>query len=129
MQIFRSICNFPPPHSPCVVDNSHDPTTLRLLNLLPQDALQRDGVGGKLADALAELLDGHLVLVEVEAVQWLVLEVMFPGDVEGLGVGGVEFLGDVLGRVVEFFEEVGLCATRQCVSTKTLTGGDRSRKK
>ena len=35
--------------------------------LLLDDVLKGDGISGELADTLAQLLDGHLLLVEVEA--------------------------------------------------------------
>jgi len=79
-----------------------------LLDLLPQNVLKRDGIGRELGDALAQLLDGHLVLVEVEAVEGLVVEVVALRDVERLGVFGVEFLGHFVGRVVEIFQVIGL---------------------
>lgn len=79
-----------------------------LLDLLPQHILKRNSISGELGDALAQLLDGHLVLVEVEAVEGLVVEVVALGDVERLGVFGVEFLGHFVRRGVEVFEEVGL---------------------
>lgn len=37
------------------------------LNLLAQDVLERVGISSELGDTLTELLDCHLVLVEVEA--------------------------------------------------------------
>jgi len=40
---------------------------LSLLELLLEDILEGDGVSSELADTLAELVDGHGVLVEVEA--------------------------------------------------------------
>jgi hypothetical protein len=56
------------------------------LDLLTQDVLERDGVG-EFRDALAELLDGHLVLVEVKAEVGLVVDVALLLNIE---------LGDVL---------------------------------
>lgn len=64
------------------------------LDLALDDILERDGIGGELADTLAQLLDGHLVLVEVEAEQRLVLEVRLLLDVERGGGRGVQLLGD-----------------------------------
>jgi len=48
---------------------------LSLLELLLEDILEGDGVSSELADTLAELVDGHGVLVEVEAEEGLVVEV------------------------------------------------------
>jgi hypothetical protein len=48
---------------------------LCLLELLLEDLLKGDGVSSELADTLAELVDGHGVLVEVEAEETLVVEV------------------------------------------------------
>ncbi len=73
---------------------------LCVLNLRPQDAFERDCVSGELRDPFPQLLDRHLVFVEVEAVQRLVVEVVALGDVEGLGVLGVELLRYFLGGVV-----------------------------
>lgn len=76
--------------------------------LLLEDALEGDGVGSKLADTLAELLDGHLLLVEVEAEGGLVLDVGLALHVAGGSLGGVELLGDSLVAVVELLEQTGL---------------------
>ena len=48
---------------------------LSLLELLLEDILEGDGVSSELADTLAELVNGHGVLVEVEAEEGLVVEV------------------------------------------------------
>lgn len=48
---------------------------LSLLELLLEDILEGDGVSSELADTLAELVDGHGVLVEVEAEEGLVVKV------------------------------------------------------
>ena len=85
-------------------------THLSLLDLLLEDVLEGDGVGGELGDTLAQLLDGHLLLVEVEAEDGLVVDVGLPLDVEAVGVRGIELLGDGLLRVVEVLEKVGLRA-------------------
>jgi hypothetical protein len=77
------------------------------LDLLLDDALEGDGVGGELADALAQLLDGHLVLVEVEAELGLVVDVRLLLEVKAGGAGGVELLGDGLLGVEEVLEQVG----------------------
>lgn len=47
----------------------------RLGELLLEDVLEGHSIGGELADTFAELLDGHLVLVEVEAEVGLVVDV------------------------------------------------------
>jgi hypothetical protein len=56
------------------------------LNLLAKDVLERHGVGCKLGNTLAELLNGHLVLVEVEAEVGLVVNVRLLLEVERAGV-------------------------------------------
>lgn len=48
---------------------------LSLLELLLEDILKGDGVSSELADTLAELVNGHGVLVEVETEEGLVVEV------------------------------------------------------
>ncbi len=48
---------------------------LSILNLLLQDSLESDGVGGKFRNTLSKLLDRHDLLVEVEAEQRLVVDV------------------------------------------------------
>jgi hypothetical protein len=83
-----------------------------LLELGLDDALEGDGVGSELADALAELLDGHLVLVEVEAEHGLAVDVRLLLEIERAGGGGIELLGDGGIRVEEVLEEVGLLARR-----------------
>ena len=65
------------------------------LDLLAQDVLESDGVSSKLGDALTELLDGHLVLVEVEAELSLVVDVGLLLKVELASILGDELLGDV----------------------------------
>jgi hypothetical protein len=83
--------------------------TLRLRRqLLLEDVLEGDGIGSELADTLTELLGGHLVLVEVEAEESLVLDVGLALDVEGRGGGSVELLGDGLVGVQELLKQVGL---------------------
>lgn len=84
------------------------------LDLLLQDVLEGDGVSGELGDTLTQLLDGHGLLVEVEAEESLVVDVGLLGDVEAGGVGGVELLGDGSGGVEEVLEEVGLDHVNLC---------------
>lgn len=81
---------------------------MRLSKLLLEDSLERHSIGSELADALAELVDGHGVLVEVEAEEGLVGDVALLLDVERGSLGGVELLGDGLGGVEEVLKEVGL---------------------
>lgn len=89
--------------------------------LLLEDILEGHGVSGKLANALAQLLNSHLVLVEVESEESLVLEVRLALDVGRGGLRGVELLGDGFGAVHELLEEIGL---REGVSkAKQKTGG------
>jgi hypothetical protein len=91
---------------PCGVSCSHP--CIHLLELFLDDALEGDGIGGELADTLTQLLDGHLVLVEVEAEQGLVGDVRLLLNVQRAGLGSVELLGDGLGGVEEVLEQVGL---------------------
>jgi len=79
-----------------------------LLKLGLDDVLERDSVGGELADTLAELLDGHLVLVEVKAEAGLVVDVALLLDVKSAGAGSIELLGDRVAGVEEVLEKVGL---------------------
>lgn len=79
-----------------------------LLKLRPDDVLQGDSVGGELADALAQLLDGHLVLVEVKAEGRLVVDVRLLLNVKSRSGRSVELLGNRLCRVVELLKEGGL---------------------
>ncbi len=90
-------------------------TALRLLDLLAEDVLESDGISSELGNTLTELLGGHLILVEVEAESSLVVDVGLFLDVERVGVGCIELLGDGVGGVVELLEEVGL----ERVSTKS----------
>lgn len=77
-------------------------------DLLAQDVLQGDGVRGKLGDTLTQLLHGHLLLVEVEAEQRLVVQVGALGDVQLGGRGRVQLLGDGLLGVVQLLQQSGL---------------------
>jgi hypothetical protein len=79
------------------------------LDLLLQDVLEGDSIGGKLGDTLTELLNGHSLLVKLEAEQGLVVEVAALGDIEAGGGGGVKLLGNGILGVVELLEETGLC--------------------
>lgn len=83
--------------------------------LLLENVLEGDGIGGKLADTLAQLLDGHLVLVEVESEEGLVVDVALLLEVQGGGAGGVQLLGDGLGGVEKILEQVGLRRSRMLV--------------
>lgn len=80
------------------------------LNLGLDDILQRDSISSELADTLTELLNSHLVLVEVEAEGGLVVDVGLLLNIESGSTLGVELLGDGLGGVHELLEEVGLLA-------------------
>lgn len=83
------------------------------LDLLAQDILERHSIGSEFRDALAQLLHGHLVLVEVEAELGLVVDVALLLQVERAGLLGDELLGDVVVGVVQLFQEVGLL--KSCV--------------
>lgn len=80
---------------------------LSLLDLLAEDILEGDGVGSELADTLGELVDGHGVLVEVEAEEGLVLEVALLLNLELGDVLGLELLGNGVGAVVELLKKSG----------------------
>lgn len=90
------------------VPNTSSQTNLSLLELLLEDVLEGDSVSSELADTLAELVNGHGVLVEVEAEESLVVEVLLLLNVELGGSGSVELLGDCVLAVVQLLEEVGL---------------------
>ena len=79
-----------------------------LSKLLLDDVLESDGISSELADTLAELLDGHLILVEVEAESRLIVDVGLLLEVKRSGLGGIELLGDGLAGVEEFLKKVGL---------------------
>ena len=64
------------------------------LDLLAQDVLKGDGVGGEFRDTLAELLDGHLILIVVEAELGFVVDVALLLKVELAGILGDELLGN-----------------------------------
>lgn len=83
--------------------------------LLLEDVLEGDGIGGKLADTLAQLLDGHLVLVEVESEEGLVVDVGLLLEIQRRGAGRVQLLGDGLVGVEELLEQVGLNKGRMLV--------------
>lgn len=83
-------------------------TLLNLLQLLLEKVGESDGVSSKLADTLTELLDGHLVLVEVESEEGLILDVCLLGSVRSGGLLGVELGGNSVIGVHEVLEQVGL---------------------
>ncbi|KUI73533.1 hypothetical protein VM1G_11889 [Cytospora mali] len=85
-----------------------DPITSHLCKLALEDVLEGDGVSSELADTLTQLLDGHLVLVEVEAEERLVVDVRLLLEAEGGSSGGVKLLGDGGVGVEEVLEQVGL---------------------
>lgn len=80
---------------------------LSLLDLLPEDALQSNCISSKLANAFSELLNSHLFLVEIEAESRLVVDVGPLGDVQVGGSRGIEFLLNLVGRVVQVLKQVG----------------------
>ena len=79
-----------------------------LSELLLEGVLEGNGVSSELADTLTELLDSHLILVEVESEESLVLDVSLLLEIERRGLGSIELLGDVLGGVEELLEQVRL---------------------
>lgn len=90
--------------------SSHRQTTQMhlCLDLLPKDVLESLGVSGELADTLAELVDGHCNLVEVETEEALVVEVALLLNVEAGHVGCLELLWDAVLAVVELLKETRL---------------------
>ena len=95
----HSLSLSPSPSRPLarISSQPHGLSKSSLFNLLPQDPFERNRIRRELGDALAQFLDGHLVLIEVEAVKGLVVEVVALRDVERLGVLCVEFLRDLVG--------------------------------
>lgn len=83
---------------------------LRALNLLLKYSLESNGIRCELRDTLPELEHGHFLLVEVESECRLIVKVRFLRNVEALGIFSLQLLGDLLGRVVEVLEVVGLSA-------------------
>ena len=78
------------------------------LDLLLDDVLEGNGVSSELADAFPELLNGHLVLVEVEAESGLVVDVGLLLEVKRAGGAGVKLLRDSILRVEQLLKEIGL---------------------
>lgn len=86
-------------------------TTAAALDLLCQDILQLHRRGRKGRDAVTQLVNGHLLLIELESELGFVIEVFLLLDVEAVGVVGLELGGDRVSAVVELFEESGLVST------------------
>jgi hypothetical protein len=78
------------------------------LNLRLKDILESHSISSKLADTLPQLLNCHLVLVEVEAEIGFVIDVCLLLEVEGAGCRSVELLGNGVAGAHELFEEIGL---------------------
>ena len=95
---------------------------LGFLDLLFEDALERDRIGSKLGDTLSELLHGHRFFVEVKSELGLIIEVLLLFYVESLGILGVQLLGYLFFRVVEILEVVGLRATMSVKSFPSRHG-------
>jgi hypothetical protein len=74
-------------------------------HLLLDNVLELVGSSRERRDTVTELLNGHLVLVEVEAVLGLVVEVLELGEVEALRVLGVELRRYLILGVVELLEK------------------------
>lgn len=55
---------------------------LGFLDLLSKNALECDGISCELADTLAQFLDGHLVLVKLEAEVGLIVDEGSLGDIK-----------------------------------------------
>jgi len=86
-----------------------------LLNLGLDDFLEGDGISGELGNTLSELLNSHLVFVEVEAERGLVVDVSLLLEIKGSGAGSVELLGDGSVGVEELLKEVGLFMNRLAI--------------
>lgn len=109
LAILVSSLSSSPPSSLLVSSHpSPHPTHLGSSNLRLQDLLQRHGISGELADALAQLLHGHLLLVELEAEQRLIVDVAPLLDVELARLLRLELPWDRVGRVGQDLEEVWL---------------------
>lgn len=93
---------------PHVASNITD-TRLCLLNLLPEDGLERVSVSGKLANTFAELVDCHWGLVEVETEERLVVKVFLLLNVERRSPRCIELLWYGLLAVVKLLEKGWLC--------------------
>jgi hypothetical protein len=78
------------------------------LDLFLENVLQRDSIRSEFRDTLTELLDRHLLLVEVEAEVGLVIDVRLLFNVERRRISGVELLGHRVGGVVKLLKKVGL---------------------
>jgi hypothetical protein len=78
------------------------------LNLCLKDILKSHSISSKLADTLPQLLNCHLVLVEVEAEIGFVVDVCLFLEVKGTGFRSVELLGNGVAGAHELFEEIGL---------------------
>lgn len=79
---------------------------LCLLDLLPENALQCDCIRRKLADTFSELLNRHLLLIEVEAEQRFVVDISALGNVQLVGIISEQLLGHLVCRVIEVLEQV-----------------------
>jgi hypothetical protein len=73
------------------------------LKLLLKDFLKSLSISSKLADTFPQLLNRHLVLVEIEAEVGFLVDVRLPLNIEGFGLCGVEFLGNSVVGGLEFF--------------------------
>lgn len=106
-----------------VIDHNPHPKHFHSNSLCPEllldNVLERDGIGSELADTLAELLNGHLVLVEVEAEVSLVRDVRLLLNVEGACRAGLELLGNSLLGVLELLQQAG--GDGQVIATSKLS--------
>ena len=83
------------------------------LDLLSEDVLECVGISSELGDTLAQLLDGHLLLVEVEAEVALAVDVCLLLNIERVSLGSIELLGHAVLGVVQLLEKVGLLQSVQ----------------
>jgi hypothetical protein len=85
---------------------------LCLLNLLPQDILQRHRISRKLTNPLPQLLHRHSILIEVEPEVTLIIDIRLLLDVKIVRIFRAQLLLHFFIGVEEFFEEVGLWVRR-----------------
>lgn len=83
-------------------------TSSGIFDLLLQNAFKSYGISGEFRDTFSQLLDSHGLLIEVEAEFSLIVNVRLLGDIKISRVFGDQLLWNLVLRVVELFEIVGL---------------------
>lgn len=79
---------------------------LSLLNLLPQDALQRNRISSELADPLAQLVHRHRLLVEVESEQRLIVEIALLLNIQALRLIPNQLLRHLVLAVIQLLQKI-----------------------